>query len=43
MNYAVKMGSGAMIHTQTFIKAGSAIQKKVNRGIHRHIDSMLNA
>jgi hypothetical protein len=32
MNYAVKMGSGAMIFIPSFIKIGSAIQKLI-RGI----------
>jgi hypothetical protein len=27
MNYAVEMGSGAMIYTQSFIKIGSGIRK----------------
>jgi hypothetical protein len=35
-DYAVEMGSGAMIHIPSFIKIGSGIQKFVGRGIHRH-------
>jgi hypothetical protein len=27
MKYAVKMGSGAMIYTPSFVKTGSGIQK----------------
>jgi hypothetical protein len=38
MNYAVAMGSGAMIYIPSFIKIGSGIQKLL-RGIHRHTDS----
>jgi hypothetical protein len=38
MNYAVEMGSGAMIYIPSFIKTGLAIQK-LTRGIHRHTDS----
>jgi hypothetical protein len=34
MKYAVKMGSGAMIHIPSFIKIGSGIQKLIG-GIHR--------
>jgi hypothetical protein len=33
MNYAIEMGSGAMIYIPSFIKIGSAIQKLI-RGIH---------
>jgi hypothetical protein len=33
MKYAVKMGSGAIIYTPSFIKIGSGIQK-LTRGIH---------
>jgi hypothetical protein len=29
MNYAFKMGSGALIYVQSFLKAGSPIQKLV--------------
>jgi hypothetical protein len=39
MNYAVEMGSGAMIYVQTSIKIGADIQKLV-RGIHGHTDNM---
>jgi hypothetical protein len=39
MEYAVEMGSGAMIHIPSFIKIGSAIQKLIV-GIHRHTDRM---
>jgi hypothetical protein len=38
INYAVKMGSGAMIYTASFIKTGSGIQQLGN---HRHTDSMV--
>jgi hypothetical protein len=34
---AVRMGSGAMIHIQRFIKIGSAIQKFLGGGLHRHM------
>jgi hypothetical protein len=35
MNYAVEMGSGAMIYIPSFMKIGSGIQKLIG-GIHRH-------
>jgi hypothetical protein len=35
MKYAVKMSSGAMIYTPTFIKMGSDTQKMIG-GIYRH-------
>jgi hypothetical protein len=38
MNYAVKMGSGAMIYIPSFIKIGSAIQKLI-RELHVQADS----
>jgi hypothetical protein len=38
-NYAVEMGSGAIICIPSFIKIGSGIQKLI-RGIHRHTDSI---
>jgi hypothetical protein len=34
MNYAVKMGSGAMIYILSFTKIGSAIQKFLVMDIH---------
>jgi hypothetical protein len=37
MEYAVEMGSGAMIYIPSFVKIGSAIQK-LTGGIHRHTD-----
>jgi hypothetical protein len=43
VKYAVEMGSGAMIYMPSFIKIGSAIQKLIGRGIHRHTDSMVIA
>jgi hypothetical protein len=39
--YAVEMGSGAIICIPSFIKNGSGIQKLMGRGIHRHTDSMV--
>jgi hypothetical protein len=36
--YAVEMGSSAMIYMPSFIRIGSAI-KKLIVGIHRHSDS----
>jgi hypothetical protein len=39
MQYAVQMGSGAMIYVPSFVKIGSGIQKLVE-WIHRHTDSM---
>jgi hypothetical protein len=39
MEYAVEMGSGAVIYIPTFIKIGSGIQNLIG-GIHRHTDSM---
>jgi high-affinity Fe2+/Pb2+ permease len=44
VKYAVEMGSGATIYIQSFIKAGSAIQKLKEGGVfrdtnpHRHPD-----
>jgi hypothetical protein len=40
MNYAFKMGSGAMIYIPSFIKIVSGIQKLIG-GIHRHTDGDL--
>jgi hypothetical protein len=41
MKYAAEIGSGAMICIPSFIKIGSGIQKLIERGIHRHTDSMV--
>jgi hypothetical protein len=42
MKYTFEMGSGAMKNITRFHKIGSDIQKLVGeRGIHRHIDSMV--
>jgi hypothetical protein len=41
MQYAVEMGSGAMIHIPSFIKIGSCTQKLIfwgRGGLHRHTD-----
>jgi hypothetical protein len=38
MKYAVEMGSGALIHVQSFIKIGSGIQNLIG-GMHRYTDS----
>jgi hypothetical protein len=38
MEYAVEVGSSAMIYIQSFIVIGSGIQKLIG-GIHRHTDS----
>jgi hypothetical protein len=35
MNYAVEIGSGAMIYIPSFMKISSCIQKSIE-GIHRH-------
>jgi hypothetical protein len=43
MKYATEMGLGTMIYTPSFIKFGSAIQKLMGRGIHRHTDRMVIA
>jgi hypothetical protein len=40
MNYAIEMGSGAMIYIPSLIKIGSGIQKLMGRGIHRPTDRM---
>jgi hypothetical protein len=37
-NYAVEMGSGAVIYVPSFIKIGSGIQQLI-WGIHRDTDS----
>jgi hypothetical protein len=34
MNYAVEMGTGAMIYMPSFMKMGSGIQKFKGVGIH---------
>jgi hypothetical protein len=39
MNYAVEMGSGAMIDKPSSINICSDIQR-LTRGIHRHRDNM---
>jgi hypothetical protein len=39
MNYAVKMGSGGLIHIPSFIKIGSAVQKLMGGGIHIHTET----
>jgi hypothetical protein len=42
MEYAVEMGSGAMIYTPSFIKTGSGILKLLGTGYtYRHTDSVL--
>jgi hypothetical protein len=38
MKYAVRMGSGAIIHIPRFINTGSGFQKLMV-GIHRHTDT----
>jgi hypothetical protein len=39
INYAIEMGSGAMIHMPSYIKTGSNFQK--SKGwIHKHTDSV---
>jgi hypothetical protein len=43
IKYSVEMGSGAMIYIPSFTKFGSAIQKLMGGGIHRHTDSMVIA
>jgi hypothetical protein len=40
MNYAVEIGSGAMIYISNFIKIVSAILKLI-RGIQKHKDIMM--
>jgi hypothetical protein len=40
MKYAVKMGSGVMIYTQSLIKIGAGIPMLIG-GIHRHTKSMV--
>jgi hypothetical protein len=35
LNWAVEMGSGAVIYVPSFIKIGSGVQKLIG-GIHRH-------
>jgi hypothetical protein len=42
MEYAVEMGSGAMIYTLSFIKIGSGIQKMKGVGIHRQRDDLIS-
>jgi hypothetical protein len=42
MKYAVEMGSGAMIYIPKFHKDGFS-HSKVDKGKHRHIDSMVIA
>jgi hypothetical protein len=39
MNYAVEMGSGAMIYITSFIKIGSGIRKLTKGYTYRHTDS----
>jgi hypothetical protein len=39
MKYAVEMGSGAMIYTPNFMKAGSGIQKMIRVYTYRHTGS----
>jgi hypothetical protein len=41
MTYGVEMGSGAMIHTPSFIKISSGIQKFTG-GIHRQESDLIN-
>jgi hypothetical protein len=40
MKYTFEMGSIAIMYIPSFIKIGSAIQKLMAEGIHRHADSM---
>jgi hypothetical protein len=42
MKYAVDMGPGTVMYTQSFVKIGSGIQKLMG-GIHRHTDSLVIA
>jgi hypothetical protein len=39
MKCVVEMGLGVMMYIPSFIKIGSAIQKLMGGGIHRHKDS----
>jgi hypothetical protein len=39
MEYAVEMGSGAIIYVPSFRKIGSHFQKMFLGGIHRYTDS----
>jgi hypothetical protein len=39
MNYAVQMGSGAMMYILSFIKIGSGIQKLLEEDTPRHTNS----
>jgi hypothetical protein len=39
MKYTAKMGSGAMIHIQRFMKTGSVIQKLMGVGGHYDTDT----
>jgi hypothetical protein len=34
MEYAVEMGSGAMVYIPSFVKIGSGIQKLIERDTH---------
>jgi hypothetical protein len=42
MNYAVEMGSGAIIRISSFIKIGSGIQKLIRRDSQTHLISLLS-
>jgi hypothetical protein len=41
VNYAVEMGSGAMIYIPSFIKIGSGIQELIGggKGVHIYVDT----
>jgi hypothetical protein len=39
VNYAVKMGSGALMYMQNFMKFGSAIQKLIRGDTHTDTDT----
>jgi hypothetical protein len=43
MNYAVEMGSGAMVYIPSFVKIGWFCHSKVDGRIHRHRYSMVIA
>jgi hypothetical protein len=42
MNYAVEVGSRAIIYISSYVRIGVAIQKLI-REVHRHTDSMMIA
>jgi hypothetical protein len=40
--YTVEMGSDAIIYIPSSIKTGSAIEKLIGGGIHRHTELMIS-